>query len=169
MAPRGRPRVTEEALKARIDDYCARYDVAPNEKGLPPFPAGRRETRQHREWITLVKAHTRLRRRMGGLCRRCDNPAAPGGILCEEHESLAAATNAPADSKASCFVCGDGAAGTAVQELQGDTRSTPELVHRGCADVIALTQRVGPELLDRVRQYLWPDTSPRSRRRPPRR
>ena len=121
MAQRGRPRVTEEALKARIDEYCARYDVAPNEKGRPPFPSGHRETRQHREWITLVKAHTRLHRRMEGLCRRCGKPAAPGSTLCQEHQSLEAATVAPADSKARCFVCGDGVAGTAVHGLRDDT------------------------------------------------
>jgi len=44
-------------------DYCARYGVAANAEGLPPFPSGLRETPQHREWLTLYKAHQRLRRR----------------------------------------------------------------------------------------------------------
>mgnify|MGYP003581426524 CR=1 FL=1 len=28
--------------------------------GIPPFPSGRRETDQHREWLALYKAHARL-------------------------------------------------------------------------------------------------------------
>ena len=167
MAQRGRPPITEDVLQARIADYCARYGVVRNADGLPPFPAGRRETRQHREWVTLLKARTRLRRRTGGLCRRCDNPAVPGRVFCDEHERSSAPSTAPDDSKARCFVCGASVAGTAVLEFRDDSRATPALVHRACGDVIALAQRVGPELLERVREHLWPERRPR--RRPARR
>jgi hypothetical protein len=53
----GRPRLTVEALRERLADYCARYRVALGDAGLPPFPSGRRETEQHREWMALYKAH----------------------------------------------------------------------------------------------------------------
>ena len=163
MAPRGRPPITEDVLQVRISDYCARYGVAPNEKGLPPFPSGRRETRQHREWISLLKARSRLRRRIGGLCRRCDEPAAPGRIFCEEHAPSSAET-AAATSDARCLVCGDLVAGSAVEHRR-EPRSESVLVHRRCADVISLAQKAGPGLLDRVQQYLWPEGRTRPRRR----
>jgi len=57
----GRPRITFEELQTRVADYCARYGVAPNAEGLPPFPSGKRETQQHREWIAVYKAHVKLR------------------------------------------------------------------------------------------------------------
>jgi hypothetical protein len=59
----GRRPVTPEELSARVAAYCARYDVRPNDVGLPPFPTGRRETDQHREWLALYKAHDRVQRR----------------------------------------------------------------------------------------------------------
>lgn len=166
MAPRGRPAITEDVLQARISEYCARYGVGPKKNGLPPFPAGRRETPQHREWISLLKAGTRLRRRIGGLCRRCDEPAAPDKILCEQHDRSSTHT-ADAASKARCLVCGDAVAGTAVDEHRREAPSEPVLVHRRCVDVISLAEKVGPGLLDRVRHYLWPEGGPRSRGRQP--
>jgi hypothetical protein len=163
MAPRGRPAITEEVLQARIGEYCARYKVAPNENGLPPFPAGQRETRQHREWISLLKAGSRLRRRTAGLCRRCDAPAAPGKVFCGPHDPSSART-APATSTSKCLVCGDAVAGTRVDEHRRKPDSDPVLVHRGCLDVIVSAQKAGPGLLDRVRDYLWPEDVPRRRR-----
>jgi len=160
--------VSEEVLRERVEAYCARYKVEPKENGLPPFPAGRRETRQHREWISLLKAGTRLRRRVGGLCRRCDEPALPGRIFCERHDRSSADT-APATSKARCFVCSEAVAGTAVSEHRREPGSDPVLVHRHCAHVISLAQQAGPGLLDRVRHYLWPEGRSGSRRRQPRR
>ncbi len=58
--PRGRPRVTREILDARIADYCSRYEAEPTDSGLPPFPTGKRESAQHREWLGLYKAHSRM-------------------------------------------------------------------------------------------------------------
>src|SRR5215470_13848649 len=59
-ARRGRPRLTPDELQARIEVYCRRYAVSVNDQGLPPFPAGRRESGQHREWMALYKAHRRI-------------------------------------------------------------------------------------------------------------
>jgi hypothetical protein len=60
---RGRPRLTDEELRARIAAYGKRHGVGLNELGLPPFPAGQRETEQHREWMALYKANRRLSER----------------------------------------------------------------------------------------------------------
>ena len=60
---RGRPRVTPEELRERIAAYCKRHGVGLNDQGLPPFPAGQRETEQHRDWMALYKAHRRLSER----------------------------------------------------------------------------------------------------------
>jgi hypothetical protein len=56
-----RLRLTLEELQARVAAYCERYGVKPGPDGLPPYPAGRRETPQHREWIAVYKVHSRLR------------------------------------------------------------------------------------------------------------
>jgi hypothetical protein len=59
----GRRPVTPEELASRIEAYCARYGASLTPEGLPSFPTGRRETDQHREWLSLYKANDRLRRR----------------------------------------------------------------------------------------------------------
>ena len=159
MAQRGRPPITEDVLQSRIDAYCARYSVIPDKKtGLPPFPAGRRETPQHRAWITLLKARTRLRRRLGGLCRRCDEPAVTDTVFCKEHgpSGTAAATT----SHALCLVCGDGVAVAKAVEHRRSPRSEPVWVHRHCRDFISLAQKAGPALFGRLQQYLWPEQPP---------
>jgi hypothetical protein len=64
MALTGRPPLTEDVLRQRIADYCNRYGVlALGDDDLPPYPAGKRESRQHRDWVNLRKAWSRLRRR----------------------------------------------------------------------------------------------------------
>lgn len=154
MAQRGRPPITEDVLSARISDYCARYSVIPDKKtGLPPFPAGRRETPQHREWITILKARTRLRRRAGGLCRRCDEPAVAGTIFCKQHGPFSETT--PTRSHALCFVCGVAVAKAV--EHRRDPRSEPVSVHRQCHEVISAVQKAGPSMLSRLQEYLWPE------------
>jgi hypothetical protein len=60
---KGRPRLTPEQYQERLGAYCARYQVAPLDTGLPPFPTGQRETPQHAEWLSLYKAHPRISRR----------------------------------------------------------------------------------------------------------
>ena len=60
--------MTQEALQDRIDAYCRRYNVSRRGAlGLPPYPAGERETPQHRDWIVLYKAISRFRRRRAAL------------------------------------------------------------------------------------------------------
>jgi hypothetical protein len=79
LVPRkGRPPLDPETYARRVREYCARYDVEPTTEGLPPFPSGRRETAQHREWMSLY----RLRRRRLERAARGDRPRAGGGALC---------------------------------------------------------------------------------------
>jgi hypothetical protein len=141
MAAKGRPRLTEEVLAQRIADYCVRYDVtARNESGFPAFPAGQRETPQHREWVVLFKAQSRLRDTgprdlrnalllaQGGRCPVCtEEIAAEAGVLVS------------------------GAPGSKV------------LVHGPCGRLLRLALELGPSAFDRARAVLWPGT-PRSRR-----
>src|SRR3954452_15062825 len=76
MPPKARTRVTEEVLQQRIADYCARYEVTEfNETGFPAFPSGRRETPQHREWIVLFKARSRLQRARAAAPSEVDREA----------------------------------------------------------------------------------------------
>lgn len=63
MPRTGRPPLTEAVIRERIVAYCARYGVGLTETGFPFYPAGLRETRQHREWVTLFKVFSRLRDR----------------------------------------------------------------------------------------------------------
>jgi hypothetical protein len=58
----GRVPLTPQELEERIRAYCERYGAAPGPTGLPPYPSGQRETPQHREWIAVYKAHSRLSR-----------------------------------------------------------------------------------------------------------
>jgi hypothetical protein len=79
--------MSEDEVRARIDAYCARYKVRErNEAGLPVYPAGLRETAQHRDWISLYKLFDRHRKRSGApptaraaagacpICLRKDGP-----------------------------------------------------------------------------------------------
>ena len=92
MAKIGRPPMTEAQVRQRISDYCARHGVTEvNDAGFPAFPAGRRETEQHREWITLFKLFARYRERAGlaplavpattvtGACDVCLQPLPKSG------------------------------------------------------------------------------------------
>src|SRR5688500_11935504 len=80
-----------EQIRERILEYCTRYKVtALNEAGFPVFPAGRRETQQHREWIALYQLFNRSRKRSGEAvqdgasnrseaCPVCLRPVRPPG------------------------------------------------------------------------------------------
>ena len=64
MPRTGRPALTETLVQRRIAEYCARYDCQElNADGFPAYPTGRRETAQHREWISLYRAFRRTRAR----------------------------------------------------------------------------------------------------------
>jgi hypothetical protein len=123
---RGRPRVTAEELQVRIATYCQKYGVAPNAAGLPPFPSGRRETRQHRDWMAVYKAHSRIARRPpdageSGRCAVCDGHLEPSEAV-------------------------DYAGSNGVRAL----------LHSGCHRLASLAQSLGPNSLDRLRVLLWP-------------
>jgi hypothetical protein len=141
MAAKGRPRLTEEVLAQRIAAYCARYGVgARNEAGFPAFPAGQRETPQHREWVVLFKAQSRLR------------DAGPRELR-----------NALVLSQGGrCPVCTDEipAEGGAVVPGAADAKV---LVHAACGRLLRLALELGPSAVDRARAVLWPD-APRPRR-----
>lgn len=75
MPRTGRPPMTDEQIAERIADYQARYQVkALNDAGFPVFPAGLRETPQHREWINLYQLFNRSRRRSGKPGAANDEP-----------------------------------------------------------------------------------------------
>lgn len=66
MAKTGRPPISDDQIQQRIADYQDRYGVTGlNDAGFPVFPAGQRETAQHREWISLYQLFNRARRRSG--------------------------------------------------------------------------------------------------------
>lgn len=83
MPSRGRPRLTAAEYQDRLQSYCRRYSVTATAAGIPPFPSGRRETDQHREWLALYQAHARLVRWKGrapapdGACGVCGLPVDP--------------------------------------------------------------------------------------------
>jgi hypothetical protein len=62
--------LTLEAFEARLAEYCRKYDVALAPSGLPPYPAGQRETPQHRAWMGLHRAQKRLADRAGATAAR---------------------------------------------------------------------------------------------------
>ncbi len=70
-----RPRLTHSEYQDRLQSYCGRYGVTPTAAGIPPFPSGRRETDQHREWLGLYKAHARL----AGGPAAASEPSTPEG------------------------------------------------------------------------------------------
>ena len=81
MPRTGRPPMTDEQIAERIADYQARYQVKElNDAGFPVFPAGLRETAQHREWINLYQLFNRSRRRSGkpgGANDKTTSPSQP--------------------------------------------------------------------------------------------
>lgn len=181
MPTQGRPRLTPEVLQTRIAAYCQRFKTAPGPKGLPPFPTGKRETPQHREWIGLYKAHSRLGRRSRGQCERCSAPTTEGSVFCEEHRAPGAGRTRThgaslemrrallADQEGRCPICAakvDRLDSVALTESTGHLRA---VLHSGCQRLVGLAEAVGPEGLSRLETFLWPGTPPSKKpRRPPR-
>jgi hypothetical protein len=133
---RGRPRLTADDLRRRIAGYCARYGVASRDDGLPPFPAGRRESPQHREWMALYKAHRRLADR------------GPGEAVARElQEQLAA-------QKGCCAVCHKP---LSPAEARPDARARgagPAALHARCLQLLELARELGPDALEALRSRL---------------
>jgi hypothetical protein len=139
--PRGRPRLTVDVLQGRIDAYCARYDVQPGPNGLPPFPAGRRETKQHRQWIALYTARKRI------ALRDSASTTTPA--------DADAGQPAPAELRARlrrqagrCPVCG---LKVALPEAVADRNHA---LHDRCRQLVTLARELDPSALDGLREYL---------------
>jgi hypothetical protein len=138
MAPRGRPPLTEDVLRQRTAAYCKRYGVTDlNKAGLPAYPAGKRESRQHRDWVNLFKAWSRLRRRTAAP-RDADHTAALRAQkgqcpICLQRLSISQATVALPRAGAEAL-----------------------LTHPSCNDTLRLVARLGPSVIDRLTGYLWP-------------
>jgi hypothetical protein len=166
MPRQGRPRLTPEAYEARLTAYCSRYKVTPLPTGIPPFPAGRRETAQHREWIALYKAKARLARRERGQCEKCAAPVAEGSIFCEAHRLDAPGGTATrallARQDGLCPICRRAIGpGDAVEHVAGPDRLHAAL-HRRCHGLAVLAATFDAEAIGHLRAYLWP---PRTRAR----
>jgi hypothetical protein len=156
-----RPRLTPEDLQARIGEYCGRYGVEPNAMGLPPFPAGLRETQQHRDWIGVYKAHDRLARRERGQCERCEAPASDGVVFCELHRAGGAggAGLSSRDRQAileaqarRCPICAEK---VGLRDILDQARGRDAFLHVRCSRFVTLAEGLGPESVDRLRTYLW--------------
>jgi hypothetical protein len=150
MAAPGRPRVTPEELRERIAAYCARYGVPLVAVGIPPFPSGRRETAQHRDWLKLYKVHDRIARRERRQCERCSNPVRDdASVFCEAHHASASSPGAESAAAAvrsgRCPICLE------VMDASGEPRGR---LHPRCQDVVDFIQGLGPRGLDRIQKHL---------------
>jgi hypothetical protein len=167
---KGRPRLTEDDLKARIKAYCKAYGVGTNDQGLPEFPAGRRETPQHREWIAVYKLWSRLGRRKRGQCERCAEPVAENSIFCEAHKAERSGAHAAGklsldqrrdvhdSQKGLCPVCAqkvDLLESTAHRAGDSGTRA---LLHASCGRLATQAEKLGREGVERLTAYLWSRT-----------
>ncbi len=153
MAPKGRPRLSPEDVQQRVSEYCRRYHVVPRaDDGLPPFPSGKRETAQHREWLLVYKAHRRLARRALGRCELCEAPAEDGSIFCPQH----AGGGPVEDDGPVCPIC------RRAVDAGRDVRYAPPasdrrlLLHLPCRRLLRLAERAGREPLERAIACLWP-------------
>ena len=137
---RGRPRLSADALRARIQAYCGRYAVEANAEGLPPFPSGQRETLQHREWMALYRMH----RRHGTA------PGAEARLLLVAQAGVCAACGQPLEPA------------EAIAHRGSDDQLLGSL-HPTCHRLAVSAEAVGAEAFDRLRSYLWPGRPPRRR------
>jgi hypothetical protein len=130
----GRPRLPPEVLQSRIADYCRRHSVPVNDEGLPPFPAGKRETEQHREWMSLYKAHRRLSDRGTGTAD-----------LARRQELLMA-------QRGRCPVC-DKRLDVDDARLDGH-KAEPAVLHAQCLQMVALGRVLGADAVARAKTRL---------------
>jgi hypothetical protein len=131
----GRPPLTEDQVQAKVEAYCRRYDVPKGPDGLPPFPTGKRETRQHREWLTVYRALQRFRQR--------------------------AAAEAPPPAEASsvplCPICArplEPALSVPYARRARSARPVP--LHPNCAELVRLGENLGPGAVAALGPFLWP-------------
>jgi hypothetical protein len=144
----GRPPLTEQQVRDKVLAYCARYGVSPGPDGVPPFPSGQRETRQHRDWLTVYRAHQRQRLRAASAKPDAD---------------------AVATLRIDCPVC----AGHLPPDLavpyprRAAGSARPVSLHPACAELARLADTLGPATLARLGPFLWPTRArtPRPRKR----
>lgn len=146
----GRPALTEDQVRDKVLAYCARYGVEPGPEGLPPFPAGKRESRQHREWLTVYRALQRSRRRAATTASASSAGLAPPG-------RSARGAGVPL-----CPVCGLVVGARQGVHLEGAARASRGRLHPACADLARLAERAGPEAVARLSAWLWPRRRDRS-------
>ena len=133
---RGRPALGPDDVAARVEAYCSRYGVESDSKGLPPYPSGRRETRQHREWMALYKALRRLEARKGG----------PGSDRVVE---LLAA------QRGRCPVCRETLTSQDAR-LEDHGAAAPAVLHPQCCELVVLARRLGAAAVERARARAFP-------------
>ena len=128
-----RPPLTDDQVRDKVLAYCERYDVSPGPEGLPPFPSGRRESLQHREWLTVYRALQRLKARSAGV-------------------------SAETSADGSCPVCSRAVdpedAGTF--RRAGRARGGTRTLHADCAELARLAEKAGPDAVARLSAWLWP-------------
>jgi hypothetical protein len=130
----GRTPLTEEQVHARVATYCERYGVSPGREGVPPFPTGRRETRQHREWLAVYRALQRARARAAVAA-----PVAP--------DALSATPECPVCSRR---------VERALAVPYPRRAAGPVPLHPACAELARLADTLGPSALEGLRHFLWP-------------
>ena len=128
---------TKEQVLAKVLAYCQRYRVSPDPRGLPPFPAGKRETRQHREWMTVYRALQRFALRAS---------AAP------DHAGTLA-----------CPICSRALERELAVPYARRGSSRPASLHPNCAQLARLAETLGPDALTGLAAFL----RPRRTRTPP--
>ena len=136
----GRPALTEDQVHAKALAYSKRYGVPPGPRGLPPFPSGHRESRQHREWLTVYRALQRFERR-------------------------AAAATVPPDATAACPICARPIEPGLGVPYARRTKSPPASLHPSCAEMVRLAEALGPPAVAALGPFLWPPRKARSAHR----
>lgn len=140
----GRPALGIEEIVARVASYCERYGVTVKPDGLPPFPSGRRETRQHKEWLALYRARRRADQRRAAAS--ATPPTAPATA---------------SDQAPGCPVCGSGIAPQDADTYRPRRRRPPLVLHRRCAELARAVEAAGPEAAARLLRLLWPGRADR--------
>jgi hypothetical protein len=133
----GRPPLTDEQLRAKVVAYCERHGVSPvPANGVPPFPSGQRETPQHREWLTVYRAHQRMKARAS---------------------SDAPTTTSAGGLDATCPLCTRAVSPEeAVPFARIGRRRRWRHLHGACADLLRTAESVGPDTVARLSELLWP-------------
>lgn len=142
MASRGRPPLTEDALRERTAEYCRRYGVTDyNDAGVPAYPAGKRESRQHRDWVNLLKAWSRLRRRSG-------TP--------HDADQVAAALRR---QRALCPICARPVQAGDVIDEDPATGDILGILHPDCHQIVRVARKADAGLAERLAAYLAPGSA----------